>query len=40
MLPKLKVYEIDYNFIIKNYLDRHLWKKFGHYLLLKNMYSL
>ena len=27
MLPELKVYKIDYEFIIKNYLDRNLWKK-------------
>ena len=27
MLPELKVYEIDYSFIIKNYLDKNLWKK-------------
>lgn len=27
MLPSIKVYEIDYNFIIKNYLDPKLWNK-------------
>ena len=27
MLPTIKVYEIDYNFIIKNYLDPKLWNK-------------
>lgn len=27
MLPELKVYKIDYEFIVKNYLDRNLWKK-------------
>lgn len=27
MLPELKVYKIDYEFIIKNYLDKHLWQK-------------
>lgn len=27
MLPTIKVYEIDYDFIIKNYLDPKLWNK-------------
>lgn len=27
MLPTLKVYQIDYDFIISNYLDKSLWKK-------------
>lgn len=27
MLPVVKVYKIDYEFIIKNYLDKNLWKK-------------
>ena len=27
MLPTLKVYNIDYEFIIKNYLSQHLWQK-------------
>lgn len=27
MLPSIKVYEIDYDFIIKNYLDPKLWNK-------------
>lgn len=27
MLPTIKVYEIDYEFIIKNYLDPKLWNK-------------
>lgn len=27
MLPELKVYKIDYDFIISNYLDKSLWKK-------------
>lgn len=27
MLPTLKVYNIDYEFIIKNYLSPHLWQK-------------
>ena len=27
MLPTLKVYKIDYDFIISNYLDKSLWKK-------------
>ena len=27
MLPTLKVYKIDFDFIIRNYLDKHLWKK-------------
>lgn len=27
MLPALKVYQIDYDFIISNYLDKSLWKK-------------
>ncbi len=27
MLPEVKVYKIDYDFIIKNYLDKNLWKK-------------
>ena len=46
MLPKLKVYEIDYDFIIKNYLDRHLWKKiwtlfvFKEYVFTLNLYRI
>ena len=27
MLPTLKVYEIDYSWIISNYLDKELWDK-------------
>lgn len=27
MLPDIKVYKIDYDFIISNYLDQSLWKK-------------
>ena len=27
VLPTIKVYQIDYEFIIKNYLDKSLWKK-------------
>ena len=27
MLPTIKIYEIDYDFIIKNYLDPKLWNK-------------
>jgi hypothetical protein len=27
MLPEIKVYNIDYGFIISNYLDKSLWKK-------------
>lgn len=27
MLPEIKVYKIDYDFIISNYLDKSLWKK-------------
>jgi hypothetical protein len=27
MLPQIKVYRIDYDFIISNYLDKELWKK-------------
>lgn len=27
MLPEIKVYNIDYSFIISNYLDKSLWKK-------------
>lgn len=27
MLPQIKVYNIDYSFIIKNYLDKSLWNK-------------
>lgn len=27
MLPTLKVYNIDYEFIIRNYLSQHLWQK-------------
>lgn len=27
MLPQIKVYKIDYEFIISNYLDVHLWDK-------------
>lgn len=46
MLPKLKVYEIDYEFIIKNYLDKHLWKKiwtlfvFKEYVFTLNLYRI
>lgn len=27
MLPEIKVYKVDYDFIISNYLDKSLWKK-------------
>ena len=27
MLPEIKMYKIDYEFIVKNYLDKRLWKK-------------
>lgn len=27
LLPNIKVYEVDYSFIIKNYLNRELWDK-------------
>ncbi len=31
----LKVYEVNYDFIIKNYLSPELWEKLGHYLFIK-----
>ncbi len=27
MVPTIKIYAIDYSFLIKNYLDKNLWKK-------------
>lgn len=45
-LPTLKVYEIDYEFIIKNYLDPKLWNKvwtvftFDHYVFTLTMESI
>lgn len=36
MIPALKVYKIDYEFIIKNYLDRSLWKKIWTLFVFKN----
>lgn len=46
MLPKLKVYEVDYSFIISNYLDVSLWNKswtlfeFKDYSITLEMYSI
>ncbi len=36
MLPKLKVYEVDYSFIIKNYLNPELWKKIWNLFIFKD----
>lgn len=36
MLPQIKVYEIDYDFIIKNYTDKELWDKEWVLFLFKN----
>lgn len=36
MLPQIKVYEIDYDFIIKNYTDKALWDKEWVLFLFKN----
>lgn len=35
MLPSIKVYKIDYDFIIKNYLDKSLWKRVWNLLVYK-----
>ena len=35
MLPQLKVYKIDYDFIVKNYLDVSLWDKSWNLLIYK-----
>ena len=35
MLPQLKVYKIDYSWIIKNYLDVSLWDKSWNLLIYK-----
>lgn len=36
MLPQIKVYDIDYDFIIKNYTDKSLWDKEWVLFLFKN----
>lgn len=36
MLPQIKVYDIDYDFIIKNYTDKSLWDKEWTLFLFKN----
>ena len=35
-LPTIKLYKIDYEFIIKNYLDKSLWKKIWNLFIFKN----
>lgn len=35
-IPQIKVYEIDYDFIIKNYLDQSLWNKVWTIFVFKN----
>ena len=37
MLPDIKVYKINYDFIIKNYLDKSLWHKSWNLFIYKNM---
>lgn len=40
-LPTIKVYQIDYEFIIKNYLDKSLWKRIWNLLVFKdNIFTL
>lgn len=36
MLPAIKVYDIDYDFIIKNYTDPKLWDKVWTLFVFKN----
>lgn len=41
MLPQLKVYNIDYSFIISNYLDKELWKmKWNLFVYKNNVFTL
>lgn len=46
MLPTLKIYNIDYEFIIKNYLSQSLWKKtwtllhFKEHIITLNLYKI
>ena len=46
MLPEIKVYKIDYDFIISNYLDKSLWKKkwnlfvYKDHVFMLNLYSI
>ena len=46
MLPEIKVYKIDYDFIISNYLDKTLWKKkwnlfvYKDHVFMLNLYSI
>lgn len=41
MLPTLKVYEIDYSWIISNYLDKELWdKKWNLFIFKDNVFTL
>lgn len=41
MLPELKVWNIDYSFIISNYLDRELWKmKWNLFVYKNNVFTL
>ena len=46
MVPIIKVYEMDYSFIIKNYLNPKLWDKiwtlfdYGDYVITLNMESI
>lgn len=37
-LPILKVYDIDYSFIVKNYLNPEMWSKNGHCSSIKDLY--
>lgn len=41
MLPTLKIYEIDYSWIISNYLDKELWdKKWNLFIFKDNVFTL
>ena len=37
-LPAIKVYDIDYSFIIKNYLNPEMWQKLGLYFNIKHLW--
>ena len=41
MLPQVKIYSIDYSFIISNYLDKELWKmKWNLFVYKNNVFTL
>lgn len=41
MLPQLKIYDVDYSFIISNYLDKELWKmKWNLFVYKENVFTL